>query len=99
MATVLDSDSILRGRYEIVQLVGQGGMGAVYRANDLRLDGRVCAIKEILPNLLIDQRGHGVDLGRRLNNFTRRPASSPGSIIPTCPRCQIIFPWTGANIW
>ncbi len=26
-------------------------MGAVYRANDLRLDGRICAVKEILPAL------------------------------------------------
>ncbi len=26
-------------------------MGAVYRANDLRLDGRICAVKEVLPAL------------------------------------------------
>ncbi|RME57125.1 MAG: serine/threonine protein kinase, partial [Caldilineae bacterium] len=28
-------------------------MGAVYRADDLRLAGRVCAIKEVLPELLL----------------------------------------------
>jgi len=42
---------VLRERYKIMDCVGQGGMGAVYRAADLRLDGRVCAIKEIRPNL------------------------------------------------
>ena len=39
----------LRDRYEILALIGQGGMGAVYKAADQRLPGRLCAIKEIWP--------------------------------------------------
>jgi len=41
---------ILRERYQLTNVVGQGGMGNVYRAEDLRLPGRLCAIKEVQPD-------------------------------------------------
>ncbi|MEM7115323.1 MAG: serine/threonine-protein kinase [Chloroflexota bacterium] len=44
------SDTILRERYRVTNIVGQGGMGNVYRAEDLRLPGRLCAIKEVRPD-------------------------------------------------
>src|SRR5438105_3687276 len=47
MLPPLKPDSILRTRYRIVQIVGQGGMGSIYRAEDVRLTGRFCAIKEV----------------------------------------------------
>jgi serine/threonine protein kinase len=50
VARLLEPDTVLRGRYKIIAPVGQGGMGAVYRAEDLRLEGRVCAVKEICPD-------------------------------------------------
>ncbi len=38
----------LRGRYEIVRKVGQGGMGAVYEAKDSNLGGKRVAVKVLL---------------------------------------------------
>ena len=52
MSQILPLGTVLRDRYEIVDLIGQGGMGAVYKADDLRLRGRVCAVKEVLPDLI-----------------------------------------------
>jgi Tol biopolymer transport system component/serine/threonine protein kinase len=41
---------VLQNRYRIDAQLGQGGMGAVYRAFDLRLY-RPCAVKELVPPL------------------------------------------------
>ena len=49
MSANLQPGDILRDRYQIVGLIGAGGMGAVYLANDNRLEGRQCAVKETLP--------------------------------------------------
>jgi serine/threonine protein kinase len=48
----LNPGTILWSRYQIIQLVGQGGMGAIYQAEDTRLEGRLCALKEVIlePN-------------------------------------------------
>ena len=50
MAQTRTPGTVLRERYKIVELVGRGGMGTTYRAEDLRLQGRFCAVKEALPD-------------------------------------------------
>ncbi len=50
VARLLEPETVLRRRYKIIAPVGQGGMGAVYRAEDLRLEGRICAVKEVRPD-------------------------------------------------
>ncbi len=43
----------LSGKYEIIEHIGRGGMGAVYRARHTKLD-RLCAVK-VLPRELSDR--------------------------------------------
>lgn len=38
---------IIKERYQIQEIIGQGGMGCVYLAEDLRLSGRMCALKAV----------------------------------------------------
>jgi serine/threonine protein kinase len=62
MPVALKNDEVLRGRYRICERIGQGGMGYIYLADDLRLEGRQCALKEVEhdrnlpPNLLKEAR-------------------------------------------
>ena len=51
---------VLRERYRIKRIIGHGGMGSIYLADDLRLEGRECALKEVehdqtLPPDLLNQ--------------------------------------------
>jgi serine/threonine protein kinase len=60
MPTPLKPGEILRSRYRINRIIGQGGMGSIYLADDLRLEGRLCALKEVehdrsLPEDLVKQ--------------------------------------------
>lgn len=47
MPSPLKAEEVLRNRYKIRRVIGQGGMGSIYLAEDLRLEGRLCALKEV----------------------------------------------------
>ncbi len=62
MPIPLKAGEVLRDRYQIRRIIGQGGMGSIYLADDLRLKGRQCALKEVdhessaMPELLQEVR-------------------------------------------
>lgn len=60
MPTPLKTGEVLRSRYKIRRIIGHGGMGSIYLADDLRLEGRQCALKEVehdrtLPQEVVNQ--------------------------------------------
>ncbi len=49
VSITLTKETVLDGRYKIIELIKAGGMGAVYKAVDNRLD-ELCAVKEMFSN-------------------------------------------------
>lgn len=47
MPVPIQTGTVLYNRYQVKKILGQGGMGCIYLADDLRLEGRLCAVKEV----------------------------------------------------
>ncbi|NOH04236.1 MAG: serine/threonine protein kinase [Chloroflexi bacterium] len=50
MPQSLKKGEVLRDRYKVREQIGQGGTGNIYLAEDTRLQGRLCALKEVEHN-------------------------------------------------
>src|SRR6185312_14907824 len=60
----LPTGQMLDGRYRVHKVLGQGGMGRVYMANDTRLANRPVACKEMIV-------GDGVAEKKAIEDFAR----------------------------
>src|SRR5882672_8397464 len=72
----LPSGHLLDGRYRVNKIIGLGGMGRVYLANDTRLANRGVAVKEMIV-------GEGIQEKKAIEDFAREarvlaPLSHPG---------------------
>jgi eukaryotic-like serine/threonine-protein kinase len=47
MPVPIQTGTVLHNRYQVNEIIGQGGMGCIYLCADLRLEGRMCAVKEV----------------------------------------------------
>ncbi len=50
MQPPITADTVLQNRYKIIKILGQGGFGRTYLAEDQRRFNELCAIKELIPN-------------------------------------------------
>jgi serine/threonine protein kinase len=86
----LDTGQVVDNRYRIVKLLGQGGMGAVYRAWDTRLD-RAIALKEMIPQFGLDASM----LGDLREQFRQEAQILATLVHPNLVRVTDYFSWDG----
>jgi serine/threonine protein kinase len=87
MPLPLKNGEILRNRYVIKKIIGQGGMGSIYLAEDNRLSGRLCALKEV---------EHDKALGKQLNKEAQEQFKREATVLarldhPNLPKVSDFF--------
>ena len=86
----LNTNQVVDNRYRIVRLLGQGGMGAVYRAWDTRLN-RPVALKEMIP-----QSGLDLNMLAQLRRQFQQEAQILATLVhPNLVRVTDYFSWDG----
>jgi len=87
MAAPLTPGTTLRDRYVVDHAIGRGGMGSIYQAEDGRLPGRICAVKEV---------EYDADLPARLRDESREQFYREASVLarldhPNLPKVSDYF--------
>lgn len=87
MATVVEPGFTLRDRYVIQEIIGRGGMGSIFQAEDSRLPGRRCAIKQVT---------HDQDLPEPVREQTKEQFYREASVLarldhPNLPKVSDFF--------
>jgi serine/threonine-protein kinase len=90
----LATEQVLAGRYRIVRLVARGGMGAVYRAEDMRLGGAPVAVKEMASSFV---QGDTTAFARAVAEFQREAAMLARLRHPHLPRVSDQFDEAGKH--
>lgn len=89
----LQPGALLRERYQIKQAVAQGGMGSIYLADDIRLEGRVCAVKEVIG----DPLASADDLNEAHEQFYREASVLARLDHPSLPKVSDFFAEEGRD--
>ncbi|MCD6356673.1 MAG: serine/threonine protein kinase [Anaerolineaceae bacterium] len=87
MPIPLKKGDLVRSRYLIKKIIGQGGMGCIYLAEDTRLRGRLCALKEV---------EHDLTLNDALNKEAKKQFKQEATILarldhPNLPKVSDFF--------
>jgi tetratricopeptide (TPR) repeat protein/tRNA A-37 threonylcarbamoyl transferase component Bud32 len=82
----LPGQTLLNNRYQLERLIGQGGMGAVYKAMDTTFNNRLVAIKEMSRAGLADSRIQEAEQA-----FQREASLLTGLLHPNLPRIYDSF--------
>ncbi|OGO19029.1 MAG: protein kinase [Chloroflexi bacterium RBG_16_48_8] len=87
MSTNMEIGQVLRDRYIILDVIGRGGMGLIFLAEDNRLTGRLCALKQIR---------HDQDIPENLRTQTREQFYREASVLarldhPNLPKVSDYF--------
>jgi eukaryotic-like serine/threonine-protein kinase len=89
----LSIGAMVWSRYRVVSLVGQGGMGAIYQAEDTRLEGRLCALKEVIPDPGVSRERYEQTLAQ----FHREASVLARLDHPNLPKVSDYFPYDGRD--
>jgi eukaryotic-like serine/threonine-protein kinase len=87
MPALLPDGTILRSRYKVIRFISQGGMGAIYLAEDLVLEGRMCAVKEMWADLSSSRS----DLTQAQEQFRREASILARLDHPNLPKVSDYF--------